>query len=255
MVPARAQEYVACGMITFVLLPLADSDEDAYEQTQRLIEEVLPAVYTGGEREAMKLIVFGATGKTGLHVCQSAAEQGHAVTAFTRSPDKVVQSPRPHVAHGDVLDAEAVAAAVAGHDAAIVALGSNGLRDKTTLTAGTKTVVDGMALHGVGRLVVLSAAGVGDSWGQVSLLARVMFRTLLRNILADHTAQEALVRASSLDWTIVRAAILNDEPATGSVTATRTGSVRRIGRADLAAFLAREASEGTYRGQAISVTS
>ena len=43
---ARAQEYVACGISKFVLRPLATSDEDAYAQTQRLIEEVLPAVHT-----------------------------------------------------------------------------------------------------------------------------------------------------------------------------------------------------------------
>ncbi len=44
---ARAQEYVACGISKFVLRPLADSDTDAYAQTQRLIEDVLPAVHTG----------------------------------------------------------------------------------------------------------------------------------------------------------------------------------------------------------------
>ena len=43
---ARTQEYVACGISKFVLRPLATSDEDAYAQTQRLIEEVLPAVHT-----------------------------------------------------------------------------------------------------------------------------------------------------------------------------------------------------------------
>ncbi len=43
---ARAQEYVAGGISKFVLRPLATSDEDAYAQTQRLIEEVLPAVHT-----------------------------------------------------------------------------------------------------------------------------------------------------------------------------------------------------------------
>ena len=83
-----------------------------------------------------------------------------------------------------------------------VALGSNGLRDRTTLTTGTRTIVDGMTRHAVERLVILSAAGVGESWRQVPLLARVLFRTLLRNIHADHTAQEALVRTSSMDWTI-----------------------------------------------------
>ncbi len=203
----------------------------------------------------MKLIVFGATGKTGQHVWRIALDQGHEVTAFTRSPDRIDPDSGVRVVQGDVADAGAVAGAVAGHDGVISALGSNGLRDRTTLTDGTRRLVEGMKLHGVERLVVLSAAGVGDSWDQVPLLSRVMFRTLLRNIHADHSAQEAVVRSSGLDWAIVRAAILSDDPPSGDVTATNTAKVSRIGRADLAAFLVREAAEGAYRGQAISVTS
>lgn len=203
----------------------------------------------------MRVIVFGATGKTGQHVWRAALEQGHDVTAFARSPHKIDRNPALRIVQGDVTDAASVAQAVAGHDAAIVALGSNGLRDKTTLATGTKAVLDGMISHAVERLVVLSAAGVGDSWGQVSLLARVLFKTLLRNIHTDHTAQEAIVKASSLDWTIVRAAILSDDPATGRTTATNTGKIVRIGRVDLAAFLVKEADERAYSRQAISVTS
>ena len=114
----------------------------------------------------MKLIVFGATGKTGQHVWRQALEQGHDVTAFARSVDKIDRGDSSvRVVQGDITDAESVASAVAGHDAAIVALGSNGLGDKTTLTAGTRNVVDSMTQHHVGRLVVVSAAGVGESWG------------------------------------------------------------------------------------------
>ena len=203
----------------------------------------------------MKLIVFGATGKTGQHVWQNALGRGYDVTAFTRSPHKLERSAGLRIAQGDVTDAASVAAAVAGHDAVIVALGSNGLRDRTTLTTGTRTIVDGMTRHAVERLVILSAAGVGESWRQVPLLARVLFRTLLRNIHADHTAQEALVRTSSMDWTIVRAAILTDDPASGNVTATNTGKMGRIGRADLSDFLLQEALAGAYSRQAIAVTS
>ena len=203
----------------------------------------------------MKLIVFGATGKTGRHVCRIALDQGHEVTAFTRSPHKIERAAGLCVAQGNVLDATAVADAIPGHDAAIVALGSTGLRDGTTLATGTSHVVDGMTRHAVERLVVLSAAGVGESWNQVSLLARVMFGTLLRNILADHTAQEALVRDSTLDWTLVRAAVLHDGPAANDVTATNTEQMDRIARADLAAFLVQEARDGAYRRQAIAVTS
>ena len=204
----------------------------------------------------MKVIVFGATGKTGLHVCRQAVEQGHQVTAFTRSASKIDGlAPDLQVAQGDVTDADSVAASVAGQDAAIVALGSNGLRDKTTLSVGTRNVVDGMMKHEVGRLVVLSAAGVGESWGQIPWLARIMFRTMLRNIYADHVAQEKLVRGSSLDWTIVRAAILKDGPATNDYTASNTARVGHINRADLARFLVQQVDDVAYSRQAISVTS
>ena len=108
--------------------------------------------------------------------------------------------------------------------------------------------MDGMIRHAAERLVVLSAAGVGESRGQVPLLARLLFSTLLRNIHADHTAQEALVRASAIDWTIVRAAILRDGPASGNVTATNTGQMGRIARADLAALIVEEARDGATAG-------
>lgn len=202
-----------------------------------------------------RLIVVGATGKTGQHVCKNALARDHDVTAFVRSPQKLEQDPRLRVAKGDVMDADSVAGAVAGHDAAIVTLGSSGLRDSVTLASGTRNLVDAMGSHGIRRLVVLSAAGVGESWAQVPLLSRLIFRTLLRNILADHTAQEALVSASSLDWTIVRAAVLHDGPACGLYTPTNTGKMGRISRADLAAFLVEEATDGSYLRQAIAITS
>ena len=39
----------------------------------------------------MKLIIFGSTGSTGRQVVTQALEQGHDVTAFARSPEKLNQ--------------------------------------------------------------------------------------------------------------------------------------------------------------------
>ena len=204
---------------------------------------------------AIRTVIFGATGKTGQHVCRRALEEGQAVTAFTRSVNKIdCGNLNLRAFQGDVNDAELVAAAVTNQDAAIVVLGSNGLGDKTTLTDGTRNVVDGMTRHNVRRLVVLSAAGVGESWEQTPWLARIMFKTMLRNIYSDHETQEALVKQSSLDWTIVRAAILKDEPASGDYTVSNSGKVKNINRADLADFLVRQVSDPAYIKQAISVT-
>lgn len=204
----------------------------------------------------MKLIVFGATGKTGQHVWRQALERGHEVSVFTRSAAKFDESgPNLRVVQGNVLDHSSVADAVSGQEAVIIALGSNGLGDKSTLTTGTRNVVDGMTLNGAGRLVVLSAAGVGESWGQISLLAKVMFKTMLRNIHADHIAQEKAVRESRLDWTIVRAAILKDQPASGQYRVGNSGKVNHINRADVADFLVKQLDDSAYVKQAVSVTS
>ena len=204
----------------------------------------------------MKVIIFGATGKTGQHTWRQALEQGHEVTVFVRSPQKIESDDANlHIVQGDVFDAESVANAVAKHDAGIVCLGSTSLRDKTTLTVGTKNIVDGMTRHIMARLVIVSAAGVGESGAQIGWLSRILFKTMLRNLFADHHAQEALVKESPLDWTIVRAAILKDEPASGDYTASNTAKVGHINRADVAHFLVKQVTDRTYSQQAISVTS
>ena len=202
----------------------------------------------------MRVIVFGATGKTGRHVSRLALDRGHEVTAFGRSADRLDPEPGLSASKGDVLEPGAVATAVEGHDGAIVCLGSTGLRDSTTLAAGTANIVAAVDNHGVGRLVVLSAAGVGDSWSQIPWSSRLAFRTMLRNILADHRAQEAVVEGSKADWTIVRSAVLTDKPATGAVTATKTGPTKRISRTDVAGYLVDQLTDASLARQAISVT-
>lgn len=202
----------------------------------------------------MRVIVFGATGKTGGHVLRDALDRGHEVTAFGRSVDRLEPEPGLELFRGDVFDSAAVAEAVADHDAVIVCLGSTGLRDGTTLTTGTANIADAAAGSGVRRLVVVSAAGVGDSWSQIPWSSRLMFRTMLRHIFADHGAQEAVVERSPTDWTIVRSAVLTDKPATGTVTATTTGATKRISRADLAGFLVDQLTDESYSRQAVAAT-
>lgn len=203
----------------------------------------------------MGVIVFGATGKTGQHVVRTALDAGHHVTAFGRSVERLgINDPALVVHKGDVFDSGAVHAAVEGHDAAIVCLGSTSLRDKTTLSAGTKSVVDALVAHDVQRLVVMSAAGVGESWQQIPWTSRLLFRTLLRNVFADHQAQEAIVEASPLDWTTVRAAVLKDDPGQGEYTITNSGPITRINRADAARALVDQLADTANRRQPISVT-
>lgn len=198
----------------------------------------------------MKLIIFGATGTIGRRLVAQALSQGHHVTAFARNPATL------HLDHrdltllaGDVLDKDAVAGAVRGHDAVLIVLGAG--RRGTVRSVGTGHVIDAMERHGVRRLVCQSTLGVGDSQGQLNFFWKhIMFGLLLRDAFADHEAQEALVRQSSLDWTIVRPAAFTDGPATGAyqhgAPLAHTNLTLKISRADVVDFLLRQLTGDAY---------
>ncbi len=104
---------------------------------------------------------------------------------------------------------------------------------------------------GVRRLVCQSTLGVGSSEVHLTFWWRyVMFGALLRKAFADHVAQEAVVEASGLDWTIVRPSAFTDAPAieVGEVRhgfgAGQQGLRLKVRRDDVAAFLLAEAEEG-----------
>ncbi|MEH6525953.1 MAG: SDR family oxidoreductase [Sneathiella sp.] len=154
----------------------------------------------------MKITIFGATGTIGRLLVNKALADGHTVTAFTRSPDKIKQSARHlHVINGDVLDPLAVAAAVQDQDAVICALGMPLLNKEGLRAAGTRIIVAAMEKAGVNRFVCLSGLGAGDSWDLLPWHYKYLIVPLLMHrLFKDHNAQEVYVRDSPLDWIIVR---------------------------------------------------
>ena len=48
-----------------------------------------PTVISGVAAKLLKIVVFGATGRTGKEVVKQALEKGHHVTAVVRTPEKV----------------------------------------------------------------------------------------------------------------------------------------------------------------------
>ena len=101
----------------------------------------------------MKLVIFGASGGMGQHLVQQALAQGHSVTAFARRPESILAAPSPGltVAQGDVHDAAAVSAVIAGNDAVLSGLGARDLGKSDVLEVGVRNILAGMAAHGVRR--------------------------------------------------------------------------------------------------------
>ncbi|NER35406.1 MAG: SDR family oxidoreductase [Oscillatoria sp. SIO1A7] len=194
----------------------------------------------------MKLVIFGATGTVGCQVVQQALEQGHAVTAFARNLAKLdLQHPRLSFAQGDVMDSEAVEQAIRGQDAVVCVLGSGKKLTGKIRSEGTQQIIQAMEKVGVSRLICQSTLGAGDSWSNLDFYWKyVMFGFILRQVFADHERQEALVKNSNLDWTIVRPSAFTDGPHTGryrhSFSSNDRNITLQISRADVADFILKQ---------------
>ncbi|MEV6277401.1 SDR family oxidoreductase [Nocardia sp. NPDC051832] len=206
----------------------------------------------------MRIAVFGATGTVGRVVVEQALAQGHEVTAFTRNAANVTQQhDRLRVVEGDVFDPNSVERAVAGQDAAIIALGDD--RTGQVRFGGTKSVIEAMNRTGVKRLIVQSSLGVGDSRPNLNFLWKyILFGIVLRKAYIDHGRQEELVQASNVDWTIVRPAAFTDGPRTGAYQRgfgpNAKGLALKISRADIAAFYLEQLTDQTYLRRAVSIS-
>ena len=208
----------------------------------------------------MNIIVFGATGTVGRLVVEQTLQEGHTVTAFARSPEKLgIKNPNLTLCAGDAMNQTAVSDAVRGHDAVIVAIGSGNSRKSIIRSRGTLNVIQAMHEHGVRRLICQSTLGAHESWENLNFFWKhIMFGFLLRPIFLDHELQESLVRASGLDWTIVRPSAFTDGPASGAFKeGFKVGEKNltlKITRADVAGFLTRKLFDKNYLRGAVSIS-
>jgi putative NADH-flavin reductase len=202
----------------------------------------------------MRIVVFGANGRTGRQIVAQALAAGHEVTAFVRDPAKAPgPHPRLRVAVGEVTcDQEAVAAAVTGQDAVLSALGSpstwSGLLHPTLTVEAAPVIVRAMRGAGVRRLVFLSAHGVGETRDEGPASFRLMYR-FLGPVFGDKAAGERVLRDDALDWTLVYPVMLVGARRTGTYRAGEKlplSGLLRISRGDVADFMLRETEERAY---------
>jgi putative NADH-flavin reductase len=198
----------------------------------------------------MKLVIFGSTGSMGHPLVVQALEEGHTVTAFARNPAKLeIEHANLTVVQGDVLDSASLEMAVDGQDAVLCSLGAGA--KGTIRSEGTRNIVRAMEKAGVSRFVCLSTLGVGKSRANLSFFWKhIMFGLLLRRAYADHVGQEGYVKESRLDWTIVRPGAFTDGNRTGVYRHGFPSSDKtikgRISRADVADFMLKQLTDGTY---------
>jgi len=200
----------------------------------------------------MKILVLGATGATGRLIVAKAIAEGHNVVALVRSKAKAKDLTGAELVEGDARDTAALTRAIAGCDAVVSSLGTamSPFREVTLLSTATRALVGVMEQQHIRRLVCITGLGAGDSRGHGGFFFdRLLLLLMLRKVYEDKNRQEDAIRASTLDWTIVRPMVLNDKPARGGIKAlTDLSGVHggTIARADVADFVVQQLTADTW---------
>ncbi|MCC6170338.1 MAG: SDR family oxidoreductase [Caldilineaceae bacterium] len=205
----------------------------------------------------MKIVVFGATGRTGIPLVQQALDAGHEVIGFVRDPAKMpIQHARLSLAQGDVMDAAAVDRAIsADADAVISTLGATNRSPSDMLPAAVGHILKAMQRHGIKRLVFMTGAGVDmpqDRPKLINHLIKFALMTLARAVAQQSEEATRLVQNSGLDWVIVRVPRLNDNPFSGRYRVGWVGvnTGPNLSRADAADFILKQLHSDEYLHQA-----
>src|SRR5882672_7977400 len=104
----------------------------------------------------MKLLIVGATGRTGRLLVEQAITRGHAVTAFVRSPQSLTPLAGLTIAAGNPLSANELAAVLPGHDVVVSILGPRSRDDATILQDGAAAMLTALQASAATRYIVVS---------------------------------------------------------------------------------------------------
>ncbi len=187
---------------------------------------------------AARVAVVGGHGKVAQHLLTELSRRGRTPVALVRS-DSYRNELEALGAEVRLLDieqegADSFAAAFAGCDAVVFAAGGgpdgNIERKRTVDLEGALKSIDGARAAGIRRLVQVSAIGVDEPLPEDT-------DPVWRAYVEAKRDADAALRATDLDWTVVRPGRLTDDRATGRV-ALGDAARGEVTRADVAAVIA-----------------
>lgn len=191
------------------------------------------------------ILLLGATGRTGGRFLKLALEAGHRVTAVVRSALDV-EHDRLTVQQGSATDPELLDRVMPGHEVVVSTLGPRwpSRSAAAVYPDSAEAIVPAMWNGNVPRLLVTSSALLfrDDSW-----LSRLL-RRLVPAIVNAANAMETHIRASRVDWTLVRTGFLTDDPDAGHRLGVESlpESPGPVSRDAVAAFLLEELEQPRF---------
>lgn len=206
----------------------------------------------------MKVVIFGANGKTGLLLAEQALAKGYHVIAYIRRPGTIyIEDPKLKIMVGELDEILKLKDAITGADACISALGGRSLtKHSPEIMNGIDNIVSIMEKARVHRFIYLSSLGAGESRLYMNLLVRfISVNVFLRVPFSDQNTNEKRIAGSKLQWTVIRPGSLTDGQLTGDLKhgtlKTRLRGIPTISRANVASFMIQQLTDITYYQKAV----
>lgn len=180
----------------------------------------------------MKILLLGATGRTGKYIIEEALKRGHTISAIARDPEKL-KDYEIDVTQGTPYEYETVEKALSGCEAVINTLNVSRKSDnpwapiaapKDLISKSASNALQAMEKNGIKRFIALSTIGAGRSWKTTpGILKFIVSISNLKHAFRDHGRQEEILESSSLEYTICRAPMLSEEMNSRGAIATQEG--------------------------------
>jgi putative NADH-flavin reductase len=199
----------------------------------------------------MKILLLGATGRTGRQILEQALERAHSVSALVRNKQKLtINHPQLLLLEGDPLDKMALSRALQDCEAVVSALNISRTSDfpwaplrtpKDFLSKVMTNIIEMLGPSSSVRIIFISAWGVAETKKDIPGWFRWFIdHSNLRYPYLDHERQENLLKQTSLQWTSVRPAGLTNGKKKKEVIASFNNQPKPnllISRKNLAGFM------------------
>lgn len=184
-----------------------------------------------------RILILGATGRTGKHAIKFALEKGYQVVALVRNPAKIyLRSNALAIITGSPIDIDDVRKAMEDCDAVLSllspltrgeAISFRKINPPHFLEKTITTVLQVISEYQAKRILILSAIGAGNSFIYAPWYVKLLIRmTNFKIIFDDHNVQEFLIQESTTNWTIARPVGLNENETLGKLHITYDRKLR-----------------------------